>query len=423
MFSIFDIHCGLGGVSAGFTEAGFQISAAFDDAYWLSKAGYSSDEKRYFFLENGNNQELLNTQENTVLVVSKGDVGLIAKIVDKALTPACAFVVENIDPASSDFNDARSIIELHGYDSVVFHLDAAYLGVPQTRKMCYWVGLFNDTSGKKLEKFLKTLRNLESALPAGVRASSFYEKNRCEHYFLGARADLVSASVLPTYLPVPELATRDLTRTREGYNRQLFDAGSASRAIEMRLSDLIEINLGGPIVFPQDENMFLVLQRSMPVGVAKAIATALLSVLEPVRDKFSKRTTVTQFDNKRDSLCTKSCVNHITKIVDAHRQAMLECETMTSMNVRTNGTRVICIRPPTFCMLCDNLTREILGNNIPPGWIFEIRERKNNRFKKDDFYIRSPPGENAVVLRSRLSFQSFSDGDHNSDTHEHAHAA
>lgn len=423
MFSIFDIHCGLGGVSIGFSNAGFQVSAAFDEFDDQLAANHSK--LTPFPCVKNINDLVLQIRENTVLVVSKGDVSLVAKMIEKAPTRPCAFVIENIDPLSPSFNEARSIIELHGYDSVVFHLDAAYLGVPQIRERCYWVGLFHDYAGKKLENFLKTLRNLESTLPTGVRASHFYTKNRCEHYFLGARVGLASASVLVTHLPVPELATRDLTRTRDNYKRQLFDASSASRSTQMTLNDLIEINLGKPLDEPctstsyPDQNMFLVLQRSMPVNVAKAIATALLPVLEPTNDHQRKTTTVTQFDDTRDFSRNKSSINHVTKIVDAHRQAMLECQTMTSMNVRTNGTRVIYIRPSTFCILCDALTKEILGNNIPYGWTFEIRERKKGNFKKDDFYIRSPPGENAIVLRSKLSFQLFSNKNHNSDTNQH----
>jgi hypothetical protein len=408
-----DVNCGLGGVSRGFAANGFKIIAAVDSSDVAVEIG-----RRIGFLSDGagvGNQlvellERIEDGERTIVVVSGGDVELLTRIICRRESIA-AFIVEGVAPPSSSplFASCRSLVEIAGYDSVVFYANASFFSVPISRDRCYWVGMLGDPGGKRLEGFLRRLRGEQSRMPFAVRSSAFFFREQCDYYFLGAKAGLPAASIHSTHLPAPDLATRDVLRPREDYRRQLFDAAPLERARPIEIADLTEMYFGVPISVPRERQQELLelTNRTMPPALAEAMARSLLPelLLEQEQQLERQARASTRFDSGISAVI-EDRANRVQRVLQEH-DGLDGCAMMRSLIVRTNGTRVLKAKAPFNCEVCSALARDIVGTVLPEGWTLEIRERKNSQFRKDDLYIRSPPGINAVVLRSRIALQRF----------------
>lgn len=411
---VLDVNCGLGGVSRGFKENGFADVKAVDASSTAIEIG-----RGLGFLQQ--DAKLLTATwqppASHVVVVSGGDVELLSRIA--CLGSAVAFIVEGLDVHSATFNSCRSLVELAGYDSVVFHADASFFSVPISRDRCYWVGIRGDPGGRLLESFLRRLRGEQSRLPFGVRSSGFYFRNRCDCYFFAAKAGAPLASVHSSHLPVPDLSTRDISRPRENYRRQLFDAAPVDRAMSIGIADITEMYFGGTsftVESMAEQDLLKMIDRTMPVMLAGAFARSLLPELQQQEQQRQEQQQQQQQQVRQQRASTRfedgivavieDRANRVQRFVGEHGDRG-ECQMMRSLVTRANGTRVMKAVAPFGCGVCSGLSDEIVGTVLPDGWTLEIRERKNNQFRKDDLYIRSPPGPNAVVLRSRLALQRF----------------
>jgi hypothetical protein len=145
----------------------------------------------------------------------------------------------------------------------------------------------------------------------------------------------------------------------------------------------------------------------MPPALAEAMARSLLPelLLEQEQQLERQARASTRFDSGISAVI-EDRANRVQRVLQEH-DGLDGCAMMRSLIVRTNGTRVLKAKAPFNCEVCSALARDIVGTVLPEGWTLEIRERKNSQFRKDDLYIRSPPGINAVVLRSRIALQRF----------------
>jgi site-specific DNA-cytosine methylase len=408
-WQVVDVNCGLGGASRGFAANGFEVVAAADCSDAAIEIGRRTgllSDNAQVCATSGCATSGRATSGRTVVVVSGGDIETLSKILCHRDNAAVAFVAEGVDVLSPPFQACRSLVEVAGYDSVVFHADASFFSVPISRNRCYWVGMLGDPGGKRLEGFLRRLRGEQSRMPFGVRSSGFFFRKRCDYYFFGARAGLTAASIHSSHLPAPDLATRDILRPREGYRRQLFDAAPLERAVSLEICDVAEMHLG--VSFPvrpqQEQEVLELINRTMPVALAEALARSLLPEL-PSEPQDRRQRASTRFDAGISTVIEERA-NRVQRIIQEHG-GRSECAMMKSLVVRTNGTRVLKADAPFGCGVCSALAADIVGTDLPEGWVLEIRERKNSQFRKDDLYIRSPPGANAVVLRSRVALHRF----------------
>jgi DNA (cytosine-5)-methyltransferase 1 len=157
---IVDLFAGGGGLSMGFSNAGFEITAAFDhwqpaiDSYKANFkhpifSGDLSDKKIVYkikefepdiiiggppcqdFSSAGKRDESLGRADLTIAYAN-----IIKKILPRF------FVMENVDRAlkSEAFDQARRIFKESGYGLSIRILDASFCGVPQIRKRLFVIG-------------------------------------------------------------------------------------------------------------------------------------------------------------------------------------------------------------------------------------------------------------------------------------------
>jgi DNA (cytosine-5)-methyltransferase 1 len=174
MMRVVDLFAGCGGMSLGFEQAGFEVVAAFDN--W--EAAVRTYEKNFKHpiqtvdLSN-TNHVLINKYQADVIIggppcqdfssagkrdeaLGRADLTLsFAKIIAKTLPEH--FVMENVDLAqkSKAYQQAKHKLEATGYNVKEIILNAAYCGVPQSRKRLFVFGELRPRSGNVLD-FIQT---------------------------------------------------------------------------------------------------------------------------------------------------------------------------------------------------------------------------------------------------------------------------
>lgn len=202
MKSIVDLFAGCGGMTQGFSNAGYNILAGFE--YWSAavacyKANFSHEIYQL---------DLSNTEE-AIAVISKlrpdiiiggppcQDFSQAGKRVESArasLTGSYAqiiegikpgyFVMENVDRArmSNTYAYARKVFKDAGYGLTEIVLDASYCGVPQKRKRFFCIGSMNEEDGFLDEYFAlhkcKTAMTLRDYFGASLGFEHYYRHPR-----------------------------------------------------------------------------------------------------------------------------------------------------------------------------------------------------------------------------------------------------
>lgn len=197
-FKTLDLFCGCGGMSLGFERAGFHIIAAFDN--WLPAV----DVYNLNFSHKAIQADLGNSDVRTSLCSLKPEVVIggppcqdfssagpgrsssnranlveaFASIVEG--TRPRYFVLENVPRARLTPVFKRSVSRLKelGYGITQTELDAAYCGVPQTRKRLFVIG----GMGEQPDFLSDELRSKLSNRPLTMR-EYFGRALSIEHYF------------------------------------------------------------------------------------------------------------------------------------------------------------------------------------------------------------------------------------------------
>lgn len=158
--NVIDLFCGCGGLSLGFTRAGFNVVGAYDcwdialDCYNLNFDHKATNldlscvdeviktvKKKDFLMIIGGPpcQDFSSAgirKENKRAELTKSFASIIAECRPKF------FLMENVDPAKKSiaYLQAKEIFEHSGYGLTELSLDASYFGVPQRRRRFIVIG-------------------------------------------------------------------------------------------------------------------------------------------------------------------------------------------------------------------------------------------------------------------------------------------
>lgn len=202
---IVDLFSGCGGMSLGFSNAGYDVLAAFDN--WLPaievyKSNFQHPIIKKDLSEYGDAdlRELSSYQPDMIIggppcqdfssagkrdeSLGRADLTVIyANIVTKVLPKW--FVMENVDRAmtSQAYANAYAIFDKNGYGLTKIVLDASLCGVPQSRKRLFLIGRL----GGKNNEIEPYLRKNMSSVPMTVR-DYFGKKLGLEHYYRHPRS-------------------------------------------------------------------------------------------------------------------------------------------------------------------------------------------------------------------------------------------
>ena len=164
---IVDLFCGCGGLSLGFSLAGFEIVCAFekwDPALKTYQKNFSHPVEKFDLI---NKKEAIKKISNLFpdIIIggppcqdfshagkrtegSRADLTVAFAEIVESIRPSL-FLMENVDraKASKSFAIAREIFKKSGYGLTEMVLDASLCGVPQKRKRFFCVGKMDESDG------------------------------------------------------------------------------------------------------------------------------------------------------------------------------------------------------------------------------------------------------------------------------------
>ena len=185
-FSVIDLFSGCGGLSLGLQNAGFEVSAGFDNWELVIDVYRCNFAHQAFVVDLSsfkNKLELFKEFKPDIIAggppcqdfssagkrdesLGRGDLTISFAEIVTAIKPQF-FIMENVDRfvKSAKYQQAKAIFQAAKYGLSEKILDASFCGVPQSRKRLFWVGELNGED-KKLEAYLEA--NL-SAQPMTIR--------------------------------------------------------------------------------------------------------------------------------------------------------------------------------------------------------------------------------------------------------------
>jgi len=297
-----DLFCGCGGLSLGLAAAGFDVVAGVDawkpaiDVYRLNNPGHKSiqfdlsDEARTASLVRSHNPFLVAGGPPCQDFSSAGDriEGLRADLTVKfarviAKTKPPAFLMENVPRASLSeaYKTATRIFRKAGYGITARVVDAAFCGVPQTRKRLFMIGMLGENDGF-LEHDLS--KKVIEGKPRTIR-QHFGKSLPFEHYYrhprtYGSRAifsvDEPSATIRGVNRPLPS--------TYRKHHLDSTDPGPEVRALTHIERALIQTFPESYIWPPESQMKKAVMEQmignAVPVRLAATVAGALYEYAE-----------------------------------------------------------------------------------------------------------------------------------------------
>lgn len=298
--SMVDLFCGAGGMSAGFTEAGINVVAAFDN--W--NAALQTYRRNLF--EHTHELDLSNV-DSVCKTVKDFDADIIsggppcqdfstagkrvegeradltktfAEIVVRVLPKF--FVMENVPRVrlSQSYRKSKVLFENAGYKVSEVILDASLCDAPQARKRFF---AFGTTDHDTNEEFLRSLNSRISIFKMSVKD---YLKNEIDidHYYRHPR-NYSRRSVFSVHEPSPTI--RGVNRpVPPGYTGNHLDAVSPSFVRPLTSSERSRIQ-----TFPStwnwnasDRNADVELQigNAVPINLARFVAKGVLDAARSI---------------------------------------------------------------------------------------------------------------------------------------------
>ncbi len=206
MMRVVDLFVGCGGMSLGFEQAGLELVAAFD--HW--EPAVRTYEKNFRHpIHNIDlstiNVDLIKMYQPDIIIggppcqdfssagkrdeaLGRADLTLSFATLIKQILPE-HFVMENVDlvQKSKAYQDAKHILENAGYRIKEIVLNAAYCGVPQSRKRLFVFGDLQPRNGNVLEFIHMCLAREELTVRQYYR-ETFGEQPAVDYYYRHPRS-------------------------------------------------------------------------------------------------------------------------------------------------------------------------------------------------------------------------------------------
>jgi len=231
-FTTVDLFCGCGGMSIGFSNAGFNIKLGLDnwqDALNVYKINLKHETLNIDLSNVNETLEVIAKHKPSLIIggppcqdfshagkrnenLGRADLTISFAEIIKKIKPKF-FVMENVERTlnSKRYNKSKEIIKSTGYGLTEKILDASFYGVPQKRKRLFVVGELNGNDNF-LDECLGNLANSER-----MTVRKYFEKNydnhlEFEHYYRHPRnysrraifsIDEPSATIRGVNRPVP----------------------------------------------------------------------------------------------------------------------------------------------------------------------------------------------------------------------------
>ena len=302
---VVDLFCGIGGLSLGFVQSGYEIVAAIDnwkDAESVYRANFPNHNFQISDLSNVSKSIGIINGYSPDLIVggppcqdftptgSRNPNGKLA-----SLTISFAKIVSEIKPSyflmenvpairnSGKIKEIDSIFRKSGYAISCFIADASLCGVPQKRKRLLMFGELGGIDGN----FERQFNSLVSDKPMTVR-DAFGSSLDFEYYW--TKPQFKARGVYCVDEPSPTIMSGSW-RFPKGYKYHEKDCipPMDSMVKDLSISDLLQIQ-----GFPKDYKMsgpkssqYKMIGNAVPVGMAKLAADSICKIKNNPKNKES----------------------------------------------------------------------------------------------------------------------------------------
>jgi DNA (cytosine-5)-methyltransferase 1 len=292
---VVDLFSGCGGMSLGFSRAGFSVVAAFDaweSAVQCYAQNFEHPVQKFDLSDVDLAVDAISPFQPDVIIggppcqdfssagkrVEMGRADLTyayAKIIERVRPQA--FVMENVERArlSVAYSRAREIYVASGYNIHEVVLDASFFGVPQQRKRFFCIGLLNhnvqEVAASLAEQASQERMTIRHYLGTELGVSRYYRHPRNYSRRAIYSIDEPSATVRGVNRPVPP-----------GYPGHPLDAGP----VTPDLRPLTTLERARIQTFPKSfkfdgtkSDLELLIGNAVPVELASAVGRAVLRAL------------------------------------------------------------------------------------------------------------------------------------------------
>jgi DNA (cytosine-5)-methyltransferase 1 len=290
-----DLFAGCGGMSLGFQKAGFQIVAAFD--HWLPavevyEKNFSHSVKQADLGDPAMVSEIASLAPDVIiggppcqdfssagLGKLNGDranlTGAYAKII--TATKPKYFVFENVPRArlSKVFHKAKQEFKKHGYGLTEVELDAAYCGVPQTRKRIFLIGGFEDSDNFLEHQLLANL----AKKPMSMR--SYFGKGLGIDYYFRVPTNYSRRGIFSVDEPCMTIRAvdRPLPKGYIGHKDDPVPVSSGVRGLTVEERGRVQTFPKSFKFFGTKTDMNTLIGNAVPVNLANYVATNLMKYI------------------------------------------------------------------------------------------------------------------------------------------------
>lgn len=289
---VVDLFAGGGGLSLGFSNAGFNIVAAFDNwtpACELYRLNFSSHPMVQADLGSKDVIEKIKAYSPDIIIggppcqdfssAGKRDESLgranltlnYANII--ASVKPSYFVMENVNRAvkSRVFAAALKVFQKAGYGVTIKILDASLCGVPQQRKRVFVVG---ERSGKK-DFLLPSLETYLAEKPLTIK-EYFGDKLNIKHYYRHPRS-YKRRAVFSVDAPSPTIrgVNRPIPKGYPGHQGDAVSVNSKIRPLTTRERSMVQSFPETYVLTGNKTHVEQIIGNAVPVKLAEYVALRL----------------------------------------------------------------------------------------------------------------------------------------------------